>query len=73
MCTRVLANDFFLAVLRRVRVVSKHELKDRVMVVMDDNNQHPVVLRGPIGLIRLHDYDSNHENAELEDDRNRSL
>jgi hypothetical protein len=35
------------------------------MAAMDDINQHPVVHAWPISLIRLHDYDSNHENAEL--------
>jgi hypothetical protein len=31
------------SVLRHIRVASKQELKDRIMVAMDDINQHPVV------------------------------
>jgi hypothetical protein len=30
-------------VLRHIRVVSTHELKERILAAIDDINQHPVV------------------------------
>jgi hypothetical protein len=57
------------SVLRHIRVASKQELKDRIMAAMDDINQHPVVHTWSYKLDKLHDYDSNRENAELVDVR----
>ena len=36
-------SKFARSVLRRIRVTSKHELKERIMAGIDDINKHPVI------------------------------
>jgi hypothetical protein len=52
------------SMLRHIGVASKQELKDRIMAAMDGSTSIPSSILGPISVIKLHDYDSNHENAE---------
>jgi hypothetical protein len=52
------------SMLRHIGVASKQELKDRIMAAMDGSTSIPSSILGPISVIKLHDDDSNHENAE---------
>jgi transposase len=53
------------SVLRHIRVASKQELKIASWLPWMTSTSIQSSILGPISLIKLHDYDSNHENAEL--------
>jgi hypothetical protein len=59
-------SKFARSVLRRIRVTSKYELKERITAGIDDLNRHPVIHTGSHKLADAARYDSNQGNADLE-------
>src|ERR1700739_887180 len=59
-------SKFARSVLRHIRVASKQELKERIMLGIKDVNRHPVVHTWSYKLAEAASYDSNKGNADLE-------